>query len=483
MRRIAINGFIVLSLLLLMGIVGCSMNDHMSNGTDKKEKEVVQEISGDEPEAGMIIGEAGEVTVDDMDEELVLPDPDVPEDDDDASMRAYDDAIKVYKNADRTGPYKWYKYSKARLNDTWDDGTKVSDSISCIYVKYGYEVIVFRYGNYCGDYTLLRPTSSSGNYWTMSKISISDGKTMDDRITSFEIRRALKVKSVINKGQEPKDSEMGSRIYVQSMQGIVGAIGYWYLCKENVIYRTDCNNMTLLYNSTSIKNLPFGGLREYDHFGAMDYYDGKLYVALSKKGGGKRPLVIVYDSDLKFKGYYRFPLDKQDDVSWVAINPGNGLLYSTDEYKKLKAYKMPGLHPKKYGMTMTYLFSVKLDFGSLGHSPGSWWDNVWNQGGAFDPYGNFFYTLDHAREEYSKYTGVYIFEITGRKSKVKWRLPIKYDPDYFNGKWRRGELEGLTLYSRADGKYPGDLHQLFLNNEGGEDDMSVINYEINYGQK
>lgn len=480
MKKLLVSVCIIMSLLLMMGLVSCSMSDQMPVGSINEGNEVAQEV--DENGSQVISeqigeGEFREIKVISMDEQSVSPVPVVTEDDEAAATRDFMARwrIKVAKNSGMTAPFRYYTFTSATLYDTWSDGTKVTDSISGIYVKPGYEAIVYRYTNFKGEYLLLRANSSTSNYWNLSKLSIGNGMNMDNRISSIEIRWAKKVKGITYRGKDPNDSECGSELNVESIQGIAHSYNYWYLSKNGRIYRCHKDNMKDVISSTGIGDLPYSSLRKYDHYGDMDYYNGKLYVATT---GGGVPIVIVYDEFLNYKGYYRFPTDRQSGAGWVAINPVNGLLYSTDEYKKLKVYKMPTL--SRYGSTLSYQFSVSLDFGSLGHSAGSWWNNVWNQGGAFDPYGNFYYVLDHKTHEQSGYTGFYIFEITGRKGRARWRQNIKYDPDYFNGKWRRGELEGITYWDRSNqSKYTGNVHQLFLSNENNdEDDITVFHYEL-----
>ena len=66
-----------------------------------------------------------------------------------------------------------------------------------------------------------------------------------------------------------------------------------------------------------------------------------------------------------------------------------------------------------------------LDFGSPGHSDGSWWNNVWNQGGEFGPDGLFYYVLDHKSDEDSSYAGFSLFKITGIRFFVLWIFSIR----------------------------------------------------------
>ena len=89
-----------------------------------------------------------------------------------------------------------------------------------------------------------------------------------------------------------------------------------------------------------------------------------------------------------------------------------------------------------------------------------------DQGGEFGPDGLFYYILDHKSDEDSKFTGAYVFNITGRKGNAVRFSNIKYDPDQwypFVGWKRKNELEGITYWDRGNhSKYPGQVHLIYL---------------------
>lgn len=484
MKKI-INGILVLSVLIMVVLAGCSMDEQMSTGSTNDSQEHTPTYTEDDGAGScpglneaLTDGEQPLVNVVSMDLESKSS---VPIDVDDTNGRigARPYSIHVYKGAHKTGPKKGYYSSKQTMHDLWSDGTKVTDSISSLFVRPGYQVVVYRYTLFRGEYLVLGANSSPTAYWDLTKLTFKNNSSMtvDNRISSIEIKKVKKVANVTYKRKNPNNSEGGSELHVESIQGIAHSSNYWYLSRNRKIYRCHKNNMTDALGSTGTGDLPYEFLKEYDHYGDMDFYGDYLYVATTKKG--RPPIVIVYDEMLRYQGYYRFPGDRQNDAAWVAINPMNGMLYSTDEYRKLKVYKMGDL--RRSGTTLTYLYYVYLDFGSLGHKPGSWWNDVWNQGGDFDRFGNFYYTLDHSKEDKSIYTGVYIFDLVARKGYAKWRLNIKYDPDYDHTDWRYGEPEGITVWDRGnDSNYPGVVHQLFLTNEAREDDISVYHYDLDY---
>ena len=75
------------------------------------------------------------------------------------------------------------------------------------------------------------------------------------------------------------------------------------------------------------KKLPLVLEKEgYIHFGDLACHQGKLFVPVE---GGAKPIIAVFDTNLIYLGC--FHLTKiQDSVPWCAINPLDGLLYSSN---------------------------------------------------------------------------------------------------------------------------------------------------------
>jgi hypothetical protein len=443
-----VNFIMCVILVILVGAVGCRVD------FSREDKDVFKE------------GQSGEALID--------PDPGSPGDSFDET-RASTTPVKVTKNDGLSGPYKIYYSSRQTMHDTWSDGTQVTDSISSIHVYPGWEVIIYRYADYKGEYKVLGENSSSSHYWSLKLLTMSGNLNWNNRVSSMEIRKKIITPAKLEyEKSNPSNSEFGGEVNVNEVQGIAHSAAYWYISNRTRIYRCYINDITDSLGSTHTSSLP-SAIDDYDHFGDLAYNDGLVYAPLYKRESSKTAVVVVYNYLLKYQKYAYFPKDYQKTPGWIGINPVNDLIYSTDDYKKLRVYDSNF----SSGSTLTYLFTVDLDFGSLGHSDGSWWDNVWNQGGEFGPDGLFYYVLDHKSDEDSGYTGFYIFKITGRKGTALWRANIKYDPDRGDGWKRRCELEGITFWDRGnDSKYPGQIHILFLDLDANEDDCTLMHYSI-----
>ncbi len=399
----------------------------------------------------------------------------------DVSYGAPSYAVKTTKNTNMGGSAKYYLVSDAVIDEKWSDGTNINDSISSIHVYPGYEVIVYRHSNFKGSYKLFSENSSPTKYYNLANLEYSDGTSIDNTISSIEIRGSRKPKGMSLKGKDPDDSEFGDEINVDGIQGIAHSNNYWFLSKTTRIYKCNKDNIKDKLKSFSLDDLhdKSSVFKPYNHFGDMDFYKGLLYIAVSSDDVGS--IILVLDENLNYKKYGKLPKNIVNKSGWVAINPVNGLLHATSEYRKLKTFKLD------FGDadTLSYLFSIDLDFGSLGHSEGSWWNDVWNQGGAFDSDGILYYMLDHASDEDSNFTGIYRFYIVARQAHALGRMNIKYDPDRwipFVGWKRKQELEGITVWDRGShSKYGGKIHALFLSNEADEDDVTFFHFNVSYG--
>jgi hypothetical protein len=311
---------------------------------------------------------------------------------------------------------------------------------------------------------------------------------------------------------DPNDSELGD-IESEEIQGIANSYAFWYICNRGTIYKSTSANCTNKIGSVNLKDLLNDlGNQAYDHFGDMDFYDGLLYVATT---GNADPIVVVFDENLNFKTYAKFPIDKQKSAAWVAIDPITKNLFSSDPYTKLNAFDRSFASDPSFpaGSTLKYLYSVNLSFidnfdnevevlkahnktrrvilenGILKITPSvsiNYFDHVFNQGGAFSPNGNFYYVLDDATFDYSEHSGIHAFRINGnqaREFKINGKNNKKEIVDFMNVKnstrylgWRDWEFEGITVWDRGG---EGQIHVLLMCNEIDDDDISLLHYWIN----
>ncbi|MBT8491024.1 MAG: hypothetical protein KJN62_08240, partial [Deltaproteobacteria bacterium] len=283
-------------------------------------------------------------------------------------------------------------------------------------------------------------------------------------------------------GKNPKDSELGP-IDSEEIQGIAHSRTHWYISNKSKIYKTRKNNIKSVVKRrhiNEIKNKLTSG--HYNHFGDMDFYNGYLYVATTGKDNAPS-IVVVFDRNLNFIKYGKFPRDKQKGAGWLAINPLTEYLYSSEPYRNLHIYSRNFSN----GSFLKPIGDIWLHF-KYGAPSTKEWGKVWNQGGAFSPHGIFYYVLDHKADENCKYTGIHAFiikkyasEITIRgKNNKKERVNFmneKYDPDFGDGWKRKWEFEGITIWDRGT---EGQIHTLQLHNEAGnDDDVHLFHYKVN----
>jgi hypothetical protein len=284
------------------------------------------------------------------------------------------------------------------------------------------------------------------------------------------------------KSKNPKDSEWGSDISSEEIQGITHSDTHWYISNKGTIYKTRKNQIKSVVKKVDLSSIQ-SQLKagDYNHFGDMDFYDGLLYIATTGKGS-THSIVVVFDKNLNFVKYAKFPARKQKKAGWVAINPVTGYLYSSDQYRQLHVYKKDFSN----GSVIEALGDLSLNF-KYGAPNEEEWGKVWNQGGAFSPHGIFYYVLDHKSDEYCNYTGIHAFSIHGsyaneitikgknNKNENVSFMNEKYDPDIAG--YRNWELEGITTWDRGA---EGQIHVLQLHNEWyNEDDVHLFHYKVN----
>jgi hypothetical protein len=163
----------------------------------------------------------------------------------------------------------------------------------------------------------------------------------------------------------------------------------------------------------------------YDHFGDPDHYKGFIYVPFEMNSRKKVPRVLVFEAKtLKFKGHEKLVDQGEKDAPWCAINPRNGLLYSSG-------------------------------FNS----------------GAFSPNGHLDLVSDAGREK----GGIMGFDmITGQR--------IMHKPVNYGGiGTARQALEGVTILdldSVSAPKIDGQIHLIMLDNDVGNDEIYFKHYRV-----
>jgi hypothetical protein len=408
-------------------------------------------------------------SIDGVDEEAVeqsLLEPNVP------TTPPLEIRAQLCKYADLAPPCRLFWSDDLNLvNDVWSDGSTIGTMARSLFVAAGYRVTVCDGGNFGG---------SCRTYYG-GKV----GQTVNlagvlARVWSIEVKpvaapwythfNPTNQDEIGLKQVYPRDSELGA-VESEEMQGVAhDPIGnYWYLASRGQLAKVPVS-ADLRAPSSLITASRFQG----DHFGDPDFdvASGRLYVP---NYDGPMGFMEIYDRNLTYLGYVLGPYG---GAGWVAINPLNGLLYTSRSLFQLDVYD-PNV---PYAKNMNYLYSISLPRSAYKAASGiyddGWWNEAdkWVQGGAFDTNGEFYFVVDHGNDDNSVATGVYTFQLDARTSKLLKFVNIKYPAGLFGS--RRGELEGITIWDldAVSGRHPmvaNKIHVVRLNNEAEDDDVSL----------
>jgi len=236
----------------------------------------------------------------------------------------------------------------------------------------------------------------------------------------------------------------------------------------------------------------------YDHFGDGDFFGDRLYVPLT--GDYTVGAVVVFDRDLHPLSWARLGADKGG--AWVAVNPQDGRLYTSNPWTTVHAYELTDFGSFSEERSLPYAGTLEISLrGAPAHSCPSgstdpcvtWWDGVWVQGGAFSPNGTFYSVLDHAQAKFDHLTGVHAYDLSSgihtaspavelplSGGQGKGYMHIGYDANASTvlGDISRGhELEGTTVLRDAN----GSMHVLAIKlaNRIGTDEVTLFDFVTN----
>ena len=269
-------------------------------------------------------------------------------------------------------------------------------------------------------------------------------------------------------------------------QGVANINGkYWILSKNKWIDIFKINNSSLFSESDKVTNITL----DKDKNGDIDFFDNKLYAPIKEN-------IYVYDWDEKTKKFTKdknFPLDKES--FGVTVHP-----YSRDIFFRANDSRSAiyGKRLSDWECSNNKFISLRTKNGKpIKHKEMT--DHNWTQGMDFSPNGRFlFYVHDDAHDEWSNYTGIYVYYIDSEnfenlinssceqsnnaiEAKLVSFINIKYDPDVDgcieeNNCIRIDELEGLDVGEEIGGY---DLRVLVLHNEAsltGTEHHSVLHF-------
>lgn len=314
-----------------------------------------------------------------------------------------------------------------------------------------------------------------------------------DKASSVEV---MKIKSFATDpnpiatylGNYPSDHV---NVWSDSLQGIGHDQSNWFFTQTKQLWKFpvgfDLNRIVKNPLPAGVKRASISkSLKDkgYDHFGDLVHHKGYLFIPLEAGEGAnnQRPLLAVYRAqDLGFVGWTF--LDKQTKAGWLAINPKDGLLYSSNNnlsnLNKLISYEIDyaGLNHGQVKLTYRRMKPLYDEQGrEITLKP-------WMQGGEFSEDGKFLFLVNGraSARTLPKDGGIWIFDfMTGKKVlKSSGSMPFRFE--YHPGAPNAEEPEGITYWNLPEGVAPkieGNLHVILLNNNLRTDGIWLKHYRI-----
>lgn len=215
----------------------------------------------------------------------------------------------------------------------------------------------------------------------------------------------------------------------------------------------------------------------YHHFGDPDWHSPYLYVPLESELSPRLPpKLLVMDAQLRHVATAMLSL-QASEASWAAINPLNGLLYSSEfNASKLCVYRP--VVGARVGQGPVAFELQPVGFFPLYDYDGSERQLSRIQGGVFSRHGHLYLVSDVSEN------GVLAFDMsTGRRA--LWPLQVDYQPTkhVLFAEVIGDELEGITIWDQVESQgapgIRGQLHLIMIDNYGsGDDDLYFKHYRV-----
>lgn len=266
----------------------------------------------------------------------------------------------------------------------------------------------------------------------------------------------------------PSDRQTG---WSEELQGVTHDEDNWFITQKNRIWKIpvggDLNDRIDEADPDRgiiTAPIPFALAKNYDHLGDPDYYAGYLFVPVEKMDSNRTARIACFDAEsLDYLDSALLP-DQKDKAPWCAINPADGLLYSSrdDDVTKLCAYQF-SVESNRLRLTLDHQVSLKNDRGGkfkISSVQGGVFTNIDGE--------NHFYLASNADGN----RGVHVF---------RWPQGKRVQKISISDDWGTigEELEGLTYWDLDSGRAPGirgQVHVLELDNDANTDDVKCFKH-------
>ena len=257
----------------------------------------------------------------------------------------------------------------------------------------------------------------------------------------------------------PSDRETG---WSEELQGLTHDDNNWFITQRDRLWKI---SVDVDLNSSidgpdpdrGIFNVPIPpALKNYNHMGDPDHFDGHLFVPVEKSDSTKTARIACFDADLNFIDSALLP-DQGNHASWCAVNPADGFLYSStfDDVSALNAYQF-FIEAGRFRVQLHHTANLNERARAMSLSG--------IQGGVFSFEDEENYLYLSSNDDDSR--GVHIFRWPeGRRIQT---ISIPTEILAFGE-----EMEGITYWDLDDGQAPGirgQVHVLELDNDAFESD-------------
>lgn len=289
-------------------------------------------------------------------------------------------------------------------------------------------------------------------------------------------------------GQYPKDRENG---WSEEMNGVCHDDSNWYFTQNGNIWKFPVSHD--LNRSCSSED-PSRSIYKHHygyHLGDIDCYNGYLFVPVTDNG---KPYIVAFATSDIHKplavNEMKLPNGSYfSDIGWLAINPNNGLLFTSNGYiqsdKPMYVYSidLAAIRAGRGDFLKIYAQVNLID-----EEGDEYVKRECMQGGCFDNNNNLHLCNGYYKNEHSnRKGGITVFEIptlTYNPNKVVYaKVRARSNQSHafrFQFNTYGEEPEGITYWDLDNGRAPnirGQLHAIMLDNAGrGDDDFYFKHY-------
>ncbi len=295
-------------------------------------------------------------------------------------------------------------------------------------------------------------------------------------------------------GDYPSSQETG---WSEELQGVAHDDQHWFFTQEDRLLKIPVDfdlNTGIDRDSPppGVLSVPIppemAGLG-YTHLGDLDHYAGLLFIPV--ESDDKSAIAVFRASDLSLVTFSEVP---QDRAAWVAVNPAQGLLYTSGKNVSSEPYAEGAgpIHRYRFdlealrrivGTDLSVSFLTSLDFFDLSTGTDQPVRLYTMQGGVFSPLGDL--SLVSSPNLPVDPGGITVWDPSGKLIKRSENGEGAFNFEFHPDALIREEPEGIDWWDRDTGpaspRISGQLHVILLDNDVfSADDIIFKHYQVSY---